>query len=169
MGRSDNLQHHVVLLDSAFGEEEVEDGKDGGHCVAEGFGAEVKRRILIGTYVLSAGYYDAYYLRAQKVRALILRDFTDVAMRRRFFERLGAWQAVAQRAQPILDMVITDSKLANPLRPTFLTFEGELEPGRCIVIAKCAAPAAGRGRTFWLEPRRLTEHASNQYAPRALR
>jgi len=45
---------------------------------AEGFGAEVRRRVLIGTYVLSAGYYDAYYLRAQKVRALILKDFTDV-------------------------------------------------------------------------------------------
>ena len=45
---------------------------------ADGFGAEVKRRILMGTYVLSAGYYDAYYLRAQKVRALILKDFTDV-------------------------------------------------------------------------------------------
>jgi aspartyl-tRNA(Asn)/glutamyl-tRNA(Gln) amidotransferase subunit A len=42
----------------------------------EGFGAEVQRRILIGTYVLSAGYYDAYYLKAQKVRALIARDFT---------------------------------------------------------------------------------------------
>ncbi len=44
---------------------------------AAGFGVEVRRRILIGTYVLSAGYYDAYYLRAQKVRALILRDFTE--------------------------------------------------------------------------------------------
>jgi aspartyl-tRNA(Asn)/glutamyl-tRNA(Gln) amidotransferase subunit A len=44
---------------------------------AEGFGAEVKRRILIGTYVLSAGYYDAYYIKAQKVRALILQDFTN--------------------------------------------------------------------------------------------
>jgi aspartyl-tRNA(Asn)/glutamyl-tRNA(Gln) amidotransferase subunit A len=45
---------------------------------AAGFGAEVTRRVLIGTYVLSAGYYDAYYLRAQKIRALILRDFTEV-------------------------------------------------------------------------------------------
>lgn len=43
---------------------------------AAGFGAEVKRRVLIGTYVLSAGYYDAYYLKAQKVRALIAQDFT---------------------------------------------------------------------------------------------
>ena len=44
---------------------------------AAGFGIEVRRRILIGTYVLSAGYYDAYYLKAQKVRALIARDFTQ--------------------------------------------------------------------------------------------
>jgi len=42
---------------------------------AEGFGAEVKRRIMIGTYALSAGYYDAYYLKAQKVRTLIKQDF----------------------------------------------------------------------------------------------
>lgn len=44
---------------------------------AEGFGAEVKRRILIGTYVLSAGYYDAYYLKAQKIRRLIAQDFAE--------------------------------------------------------------------------------------------
>jgi aspartyl-tRNA(Asn)/glutamyl-tRNA(Gln) amidotransferase subunit A len=45
---------------------------------ATGFGDEVKRRIMIGTYVLSAGYYDAYYLQAQKVRTLIKKDFEDV-------------------------------------------------------------------------------------------
>jgi len=44
---------------------------------ADGFGAEVKRRILIGTYVLSAGFYDAYFTKAQKVRALIVRDFAQ--------------------------------------------------------------------------------------------
>jgi aspartyl-tRNA(Asn)/glutamyl-tRNA(Gln) amidotransferase subunit A len=44
---------------------------------AQGFGAEVKRRILIGTYVLSHGYYDAYYIQAQKVRRLIAREFAD--------------------------------------------------------------------------------------------
>jgi len=51
---------------------------------AEGFGAEVKRRIILGTYVLSSGYYDAYYLRAQKVRTLIRRDFL------RAFEQVDA-------------------------------------------------------------------------------
>ncbi len=45
---------------------------------AEGFGPEVRRRVMIGTYVLSAGFYDAYYLRAQKVRSLIRRDFDAV-------------------------------------------------------------------------------------------
>jgi aspartyl-tRNA(Asn)/glutamyl-tRNA(Gln) amidotransferase subunit A len=44
---------------------------------AEGFGAEVKRRILVGTYALSAGYFDAYYLRAQRVRRLIANDFSE--------------------------------------------------------------------------------------------
>src|SRR6202521_3018797 len=44
---------------------------------AAGFGPEVRRRVLIGTYVLSAGYYDAYYLKAQRVRTLIARDFEE--------------------------------------------------------------------------------------------
>jgi aspartyl-tRNA(Asn)/glutamyl-tRNA(Gln) amidotransferase subunit A len=48
---------------------------------AEGFGAEVKRRILIGTYVLSHGYYDAYYLQAQKLRRLIAKDFAEAFTR----------------------------------------------------------------------------------------
>jgi aspartyl-tRNA(Asn)/glutamyl-tRNA(Gln) amidotransferase subunit A len=47
----------------------------------EGFGAEVKRRIMLGTYVLSAGYYDAYYLKAQRVRTLIRKDFDDAFKR----------------------------------------------------------------------------------------
>jgi aspartyl-tRNA(Asn)/glutamyl-tRNA(Gln) amidotransferase subunit A len=50
----------------------------------EGFGPEVKRRIMLGTYVLSAGYYDAYYLKAQRVRALIARDFAQA------FEKVDA-------------------------------------------------------------------------------
>ncbi len=48
------------------------------HSRSEGFGQEVKRRIMLGTYVLSSGYYDAYYTRAQKVRRLIKQDFTTV-------------------------------------------------------------------------------------------
>ena len=55
-----------------------------GRTREEGFGPEVKRRIILGTYVLSSGYYDAYYLRAQKVRELIRRDFAMV------FEKVDA-------------------------------------------------------------------------------
>jgi aspartyl-tRNA(Asn)/glutamyl-tRNA(Gln) amidotransferase subunit A len=55
-----------------------------GRTRAEGFGPEVKRRIILGTYVLSSGYYDAFYLRAQKVRTLIRRDFMQA------FEKVDA-------------------------------------------------------------------------------
>ena len=55
-----------------------------GRTREEGFGPEVKRRIILGTYVLSSGYYDAYYLRAQKVRTLIRQDFTQA------FEKVDA-------------------------------------------------------------------------------
>ena len=52
------------------------------HTRSEGFGAEVKRRIMLGTYVLSAGYYDAFYLKAQQVRTLLRQDYE------RAFERV---------------------------------------------------------------------------------
>jgi aspartyl-tRNA(Asn)/glutamyl-tRNA(Gln) amidotransferase subunit A len=76
-----------------------------------GFGAEVKRRIILGTYVLSSGYYDAYYLRAQKVRTLIRDDFTKA------FEKVDAIVApttptaafkIGEKADDPLQMYLTD-------------------------------------------------------------
>ncbi len=52
-----------------------------------------------------------------------------VAACRRLFETLGAWQVVADKAQPILDMVVTDSRLEDTTRPVFLSFAGDVEPG----------------------------------------
>jgi aspartyl-tRNA(Asn)/glutamyl-tRNA(Gln) amidotransferase subunit A len=72
---------------------------------AAGFGAEVKRRIMIGTYVLSAGYYDAYYLKAQKVRALIAQDFArafaDCDLLLTPTAPTGAFELGAKTADPI--------------------------------------------------------------------
>ncbi|HZT75431.1 MAG TPA: Asp-tRNA(Asn)/Glu-tRNA(Gln) amidotransferase subunit GatA [Vicinamibacterales bacterium] len=62
---------------------------------ARGFGAEVKRRIMLGTYVLSAGYYDAYYLKAQQARTLILHDYEDA------FGGASAVDAVAMPTSPV--------------------------------------------------------------------
>jgi aspartyl-tRNA(Asn)/glutamyl-tRNA(Gln) amidotransferase subunit A len=78
---------------------------------AKGFGAEVKRRIMLGTYVLSAGYYDAYYLKAQQVRTLILRDYD------RAFERVDVVAMptsptpafpIGERASDPLQMYLAD-------------------------------------------------------------
>ena len=71
---------------------------------AEGFGREVQRRIMIGTYVLSAGYYDAYYLQAQKVRTLIKRDFETV-----FAEGVDA---ILTPATPSAAFAIADQEMA---------------------------------------------------------
>ena len=71
-----------------------------------GFGPEVKRRIMLGTYVLSAGYYDAYYLKAQQVRTLILRDYD------RAFERVDV---VAMPTSPIPAFKIGE-RIADPLQ-----------------------------------------------------
>ena len=76
-----------------------------------GFGAEVKRRVILGTYVLSSGFYDAYYLRAQKVRTLIRQDFD------RAFERVDAIVSpttptpafkVGEKANDPLQMYLSD-------------------------------------------------------------
>ena len=59
-----------------------------------------------------------------------LRASAIAAAARRMFETIGVWDAVAEGAQPILDMVVTDSKLKDAVRPVFLTFAGEVEPGQ---------------------------------------
>jgi aspartyl-tRNA(Asn)/glutamyl-tRNA(Gln) amidotransferase subunit A len=74
---------------------------------AAGFGKEVKRRVLIGTYVLSAGYYDAYYLRAQKVRSLIKRDFDIV------FD--AGIDAILTPATPTAAFGVAEKTLASPI------------------------------------------------------
>jgi aspartyl-tRNA(Asn)/glutamyl-tRNA(Gln) amidotransferase subunit A len=78
-----------------------------------GFGPEVKRRIMLGTYALSAGYYDAYYLKAQKVRTLIKRDF-DVLWEQGFDALVAptsptvAWRFGAKMADPVA-MYLSDA------------------------------------------------------------
>ena len=82
-----------------------------------------------------------------------LRAYAVAAAARRMLERLGVWDAVLLSAQPIREMVITDSRLADPVRPTFLTFEGEvaqgepfahmIEGGGLIAALRDAAIAAG--------------------------
>jgi aspartyl-tRNA(Asn)/glutamyl-tRNA(Gln) amidotransferase subunit A len=73
---------------------------------ARGFGPEVKRRIMLGTYVLSAGYYEAYYLKAQQVRTLILRDYEHA------FERVDV---VAMPTSPTPAFKIGE-RVADPLQ-----------------------------------------------------
>ena len=72
----------------------------------QGFGAEVKRRVIMGTYVLSSGYYDAYYLRAQKVRTLIRQDFLNA------FENVDA---IVSPTSPILPFRVGE-KADDPLQ-----------------------------------------------------
>jgi aspartyl-tRNA(Asn)/glutamyl-tRNA(Gln) amidotransferase subunit A len=74
---------------------------------AAGFGKEVRRRIMIGTYVLSAGYYDAYYLRAQKVRTLIKRDFETCFA--------AGVEAILTPTTPSAAFAIGEKGLADPI------------------------------------------------------
>jgi aspartyl-tRNA(Asn)/glutamyl-tRNA(Gln) amidotransferase subunit A len=80
-----------------------------GKTRAQGFGPEVKRRIMLGTYVLSAGYYDAYYLKAQQVRTLILRDYDEA------FSDADAVDAIAMPTSPTPAFPIGE-RVSDPLQ-----------------------------------------------------
>jgi aspartyl-tRNA(Asn)/glutamyl-tRNA(Gln) amidotransferase subunit A len=84
-----------------------------GQSRERGFGSEVKRRIMLGTYALSAGYYDAYYLRAQKVRTLIRQDFTKA------FEQVDAILSPASPVPPFKLGEKTDNPLSMYLMDVF--------------------------------------------------
>jgi 2-octaprenyl-6-methoxyphenol hydroxylase len=89
-----------------------------------------------------------------------LRASAIAAAARRMFETLGVWDAVAGEAQPILDMVITDSKLKDTVRPVFLTFAGEVEDGEpfahMIENAPLVAALAGKARGAGIDLRATT-------------
>src|SRR6185437_15486544 len=101
----------------------------------EGFGAECKRRIMLGTYVLSAGYYDAYYLKAQKVRALIARDFA------RAFEQVDAIVAPVSPYPAFRLGEKLDDPLAMYLSDIY-TITGDLAGIPCMSVP-CGRTAAG--------------------------
>jgi aspartyl-tRNA(Asn)/glutamyl-tRNA(Gln) amidotransferase subunit A len=99
-----------------------------------GFGAEVKRRIVLGTYVLSAGYYDAYYLKGQKVRALIARDFREA------YEKVDA---IVTPTSPVPAFRLGE-RTANPLQmylADIYTVTGSLAgvPGISVPCGKTSA------------------------------
>jgi aspartyl-tRNA(Asn)/glutamyl-tRNA(Gln) amidotransferase subunit A len=101
----------------------------------EGFGAECKRRIMLGTYVLSAGYYDAYYLKAQKVRGLIARDFA------RAFEQVDA---IVTPVSPSPAFKLGE-KIDDPLEmylSDIYTLTGSLAGIPCMSVP-CGSTAAG--------------------------
>jgi aspartyl-tRNA(Asn)/glutamyl-tRNA(Gln) amidotransferase subunit A len=101
----------------------------------EGFGAECKRRIMLGTYVLSAGYYDAYYLKAQKVRALIARDYA------RAFEQVDAIVAPVSPFPAFRIGEKIDDPIAMYLSDIF-TITGSLAGVPCMSVP-CGATAEG--------------------------
>ncbi len=101
----------------------------------EGFGAECKRRIMLGTYVLSHGYYDAYYLKAQKVRALVARDFANA------FENVDA---VVAPVSPFPAFKLGE-KVDDPVSmylSDIYTITGSLAGIPCMSVP-CGATAAG--------------------------
>jgi aspartyl-tRNA(Asn)/glutamyl-tRNA(Gln) amidotransferase subunit A len=108
------------------------------HTRSEGFGAEVKRRIMLGTYVLSAGYYDAYYLKAQQVRTLLRQDYD------RAFERVDV---VAMPTSPIPPFALGE-KADDPLQmylADIFTVSANLA-GLPAISLPCGVAEAGQDR-----------------------
>ncbi len=104
---------------------------------AEGFGPEVKRRIILGTYVLSSGYYDAYYLRAQKIRELIRRDFTRV------FEQVDAVLSPTSPV-PAFEIGARDSDPLQMYLADIFTIPANLT-GICAVSVPCGFALSDEG------------------------
>jgi aspartyl-tRNA(Asn)/glutamyl-tRNA(Gln) amidotransferase subunit A len=107
-----------------------------GRTREEGFGAEVKRRIILGTYVLSSGYYDAYYLRAQEVRELIRQDFVKA------FEKVDA---IVSPTSPVPAFKLGE-RTADPLAmylADIFTNTGNLA-GICGISVPCGFAKSGR-------------------------
>ena len=114
-----------------------------------GFGAEVKRRIMLGTYALSAGYYDAYYLKAQKVRSLIARDFAQA------FEQVDA---IVTPTSPVPAFRLGE-RTADPLAmylADIYTVTGSLAgvPGISVPVGQDHRGASGRVANFRSRVRR---------------
>ncbi len=143
---------------------------------AAGFGKEVKRRILIGTYVLSAGYYDAYYLKAQKVRTLIKRDFdkawsdvdvvlTPTTPSPAFAQGEKTGDPLAMYLEDIFTVTVNMAGLPGISVPAGLSGEGTplglqligqpFDEGTLFRAAKVIEAAAGHfspARAWWLKP-----------------
>ncbi|MBI3665065.1 MAG: aspartyl/glutamyl-tRNA amidotransferase subunit A [Acidobacteria bacterium] len=116
----------------------------------EGFGAEVKRRIILGTYVLSAGYYDAYYLKAQKVRALVARDFT---------EAFRSVDAILTPVSPFPAFKLGE-KMSDPLEmylSDIYTITGSLA-GICGISVPCGRTSAGLPIGMQILAKHFDEH-----------
>jgi aspartyl-tRNA(Asn)/glutamyl-tRNA(Gln) amidotransferase subunit A len=108
-----------------------------GRTRGEGFGPEVKRRIILGTYVLSAGYYEAYYARAQKVRELIRRDFAEA------FQKVDA---IVSPTSPVPAFLLGD-RSSDPLRmylADIFTNAANLA-GICGISLPCGFAKVGNG------------------------
>ncbi|MBI1954928.1 MAG: Asp-tRNA(Asn)/Glu-tRNA(Gln) amidotransferase subunit GatA, partial [Acidobacteria bacterium] len=120
---------------------------------SQGFGNEVKRRIMLGTYVLSAGYYEAYYLKAQKVRTLVAQDFAKA------FEKVDA---IATPVSPFPAFRIGE-KAENPLEmylSDIYTITGNLAgiPGISVPCGSVPAPDSEDGRRLPVGMQLLARH-----------